>query len=109
MGIVRLIPVSETENSAELVERMNLIATDNTDYGWETTTVHALQYSTDSNLISSVTGDGSFRTWDTTTGEIVETNQLANAPIHAAALSPDRTLLAFGDAAGTLQIIEAIH
>jgi WD40 repeat protein len=84
---------------------LNLQATDNPTTDWTTTAVHALHFSADGDRLSSITSDGTLRTWGAETGAILSTEQLAGAPLYAAVWSPDGTRIAYGRAAGTLEMM----
>ena len=69
------------------------------------TPVRALHFSSDGSQLSSIAADGTFRTWDTSSGTILQTEQLDTAPIFAAAWSPDGTALAYGGSEGVVILV----
>lgn len=56
--------------------------------------VHDVRFSPTDDLIITVSGDGTVRTWDTNTLDIVSEEQLPS-PIHATAISPDGAQIAY--------------
>ncbi len=82
----------------------DLLGSDATELGYYTTLIRALAFSPDGNHLSSLAADGTLRTWDTSTGEVLDTTYLS-APILAADWSPDGTQLAYGSSDGLLYII----
>lgn len=74
---------------------LNVRATDDTEVSEETTVVRAVHFSADGNRIQAVAADGTFRTWDANTGDLLHEQQLPS-PIYAAEWSPDGSRLAYG-------------
>lgn len=74
---------------------LNLRATDSNEYTEETSYVRAVRFSDDGTTIQAVAADGTFRTWDAVTGDLLNEQQLP-APIYAAEWSPDGSRLAYG-------------
>jgi WD40 repeat protein len=74
----------------------------------ETSTIQSIVFSSDGTRLTSVSADGTLRTWNADAGQVVDTSQLAGAPIYAAEFSPDGTRLAYGGESGTLEIIATL-
>jgi WD40 repeat protein len=58
--------------------------------------VQAIWFSSDNQTFNTLTGDGTYRVWNTATGEMLSSTQVpADLPIYAAAISPDGNTLAY--------------
>jgi WD40 repeat protein len=69
--------------------------------------VIAVAFNASGSQLNSLSGDGRLRIWNASTGQVLQTTQIS-APVFAAAWSPDRTKLAYGDTDNTtLHIIPA--
>lgn len=73
---------------------------------WGESSIQGLAFSPNDRLLTSISADGTLRTWDTATGTIIETTQL-DGPIYAAEWSPDSSQIAYGGSSGTVIIIPA--
>lgn len=82
-----------------------LRATDSTQIEWGVSDVHFVRFSPDGHMLTSLTADGTLRTWNTVTGQILSTTFISDTPIYRAALNPDGTKIAFGGDTGTIQVI----
>jgi WD40 repeat protein len=67
-----------------------------------TSVVLSLAFSSDGSKLASVSGDGTIRTWNATTGQVLSTTQIAG-PLKAAALSQDGSKLVYINPSGTSQ------
>ncbi len=82
-----------------------LRATDSIQVDWGVSDVHFVRFSPDGHTLTSLTGDGTLRTWNADTGKVLSTTFISNMPIYDAALNSDSTKIAFGGDTGTIQII----
>ena len=99
-GTVRIWRVADGQNL------LNMAGATSQKLGWDTTTIHAVHFSVDGRQLSSIAADGTFRTWDVSTGAILGSEQLPDAPIQAAAWNSDGYRLAYGGDNGVLHISE---
>jgi WD40 repeat protein len=65
--------------------------------------VRSLAFNSNGSRLSSISTDGTVRTWDTNTWGVVENTQVSG-PVYAAAFSPDGSMLAYGDADGNTNV-----
>lgn len=100
-GTVRIWRVADGQNL------LNMAGATSQELGWDTTTIHAVRFSADGTQLTAVAADGTFRTWDVSTGALLGSEQLLDAPIQAAAWNSDGTQLAYGGDSGVLHISEA--
>ena len=64
--------------------------------------IKALWFGPDGMTFNSISGDGTYRTWDTVAGQMLATSKMLNPPIIDAELSPDGTTLAIVDRFGAI-------
>lgn len=73
---------------------------------YPTTYIWATAFGFSGNRVYSVSGSGEFAAWDANNGGLISSTQLSDAPITAAAFNQLGTQLAYGDANGTLHIVD---
>lgn len=83
----------------------DLRATDSSQIDWSVSDVQFVLFSPDGHTLTSLTADGTLRTWNPDTGMVLSTFLLPNEPFYAAAVSPDGNKIALGGDTGTIQVI----
>jgi WD40 repeat protein len=86
--------------------RLELRATAASEYDWAVTAVKYVGYHANGTQIASLAADGTFRVWESATGQLISSQDIASSPIYAAALSPDGTTLAYGGETGIVTFTE---
>jgi WD40 repeat protein len=66
--------------------------------------IRSIAFSSDGRKLVSVCGDGTIRTWNATSGQVLSTTRI-NGPLEAAALSRDGQKLVYSRSKGTIQVI----
>ena len=74
--------------------------------GYDTSLIRAVAFSTDGNEVFTIAADGTLRTWDAQTGQLLRDIQLGES-IYAAAFSPDGSQLAIGGSVTQMTILPA--
>ncbi|CAG0997659.1 putative serine/threonine-protein kinase PkwA [Anaerolineae bacterium] len=105
-GLVKVWDVANLQESSiiPLVWEQNAQLSET--LGYNMSSIRAVAFSTDGSEVFSIAADGTLRTWDTQTGQLLRDIQLGES-IYAAAFSPDSSQLAIGGSVTQMTLIPA--
>lgn len=109
VGNIRIWDVPSSDKPKIPLPEMNVaqnLRISDQPYSFPTTYTLAVAFSLSGNRVYSVSGNGEFAVWDANEGGLIATTQLPDAPVTAAAFNQLGTQLAYGDANGTLHIVD---